>query len=172
MSSSALSNVKKTLTAPFVGAFQVMIEWRVWWPFLIESKHFTDIEYTRKPNLFFIKNIADACRPAPDRALRQGRIESCTYRPAAWFVFEFYHVTGRCFIHSDGQVSWTREPRLSASSALRSSPLAFLLSGLLTTRQHSSGLIICCLDSNNLLYIEQPRPGRWGLWHCCSNDQH
>ena len=86
MSSSALSNVKKTLTAPFVGAFQVMIEWRVWWPFLIESKHFTYIEYTRNQ----IKNIADACRPAPDRALRQGRIESCAYWPAAWFVFEFF----------------------------------------------------------------------------------
>ena len=118
------------------------------------------------------QKLADACRPTPDRALRQGRIESCTYRPAAWFVFEFYHVTGRCFIHSDGQVSWTRELRLSASSALRSSPLAFLLSGLLTTLQHSSGLIVCCLDFNNPLYIEQPRPGRRGLWHCCSNDQH
>ena len=106
MSSSALSNVKKTLTAPFVGAFQVMIEWRVWWPFLIESKHFTDIEYTRKPNLFFIKNIADACRPAPDRALRQGRIESCAYWPAAWFVFEFFFTYAALYILMARSLGW------------------------------------------------------------------
>ena len=38
------------------------------------------------------QKLADACRPTPDRALRQGRIESCPYRPTAWFVFEFHHI--------------------------------------------------------------------------------
>ena len=82
MSSSALSNVKKTLTAPFVGAFQVMIEL---------GNFFLGIR-TFFLQTHIIQKLADACRPSPDRALRQGRIESCPYRPAAWFVFEFHHI--------------------------------------------------------------------------------
>merc|ERR1712223_1632736 len=82
MSSSALSNVKKTLTAPFVGAFQMLAD-----PLLTE-------------------HYAKAGLKAVLIDQQHGLLDERT-------AFE-------------------------CVQRLRSSPLAFLLSGLLTTLQHSS----------------------------------